>query len=80
MRKEVTELVGLCLWDVFSDNREVIAADGRVVDIGSFRGAGAFLTSTSPGDREGWRETDYMRFYMGTIRLSGPADLRQCTA
>lgn len=29
-------------WDVFSDNHEVIAADGRVADIGSFRGASAF--------------------------------------
>jgi hypothetical protein len=30
-------------WDVFADDREVGAADGRVVDAGSFRGAGAFL-------------------------------------
>jgi hypothetical protein len=36
---EVTELIGLCLWDTFSDNHEVIAADGRLADIGSFRGA-----------------------------------------
>lgn len=28
--EEVTELVGMCLWDVFSDNHDVIAADGRV--------------------------------------------------
>jgi hypothetical protein len=41
--EEVTELVGLCLWDLFSDNHEVIAADGRLADIGSFRGAGAFI-------------------------------------
>jgi hypothetical protein len=41
--EEVTELVGLCLWDTFSDNHDVITADGRVADIGSFRGAGAFL-------------------------------------
>jgi hypothetical protein len=41
--EEVTELVGMCLWDVFSDNQEVIASDGRVVDIGSFRGASTFL-------------------------------------
>lgn len=37
---EVTELVGLCLWDTFSDNHEVLAADGRLADIGSFRGGG----------------------------------------
>ena len=43
---EVTQLVGLCLWDTFSDNHEVIAADGRLADIGSFRGAGAFIEST----------------------------------
>lgn len=40
---EVTQLVGLCLWDTFSDNHEVIAADGRLADIGSFRGAGGFI-------------------------------------
>jgi hypothetical protein len=48
--EEVTELVGLCLWDVFSDNHEVVAADGRMVDIGSFRGQGRFWTNT-------WRAT-----------------------
>lgn len=31
---EVTELVGLCLWDIFSDNHDVIAPDGRLADIG----------------------------------------------
>ena len=41
--EEVTELVARCLWDIFSDNHEVIAPDGRIVDIGSFRGASAFL-------------------------------------
>jgi len=72
---EITELVGLCLWDVFSDNHEVIAADGRVADIGSFRGAGAFLDEYLTRDQEGWRDGDYMRFYMGTIWISRRADL-----
>ena len=39
---EIAELIGMCLWDVFSDNHEVVTADGRVADIGSFRGASAF--------------------------------------
>lgn len=73
--EEVTELVGLCLWDVFSDNHDVIAADGRLADIGSFRGAGAFLDEHLTRDREGWRDGDYMRFYMGTIWISRRADL-----
>jgi hypothetical protein len=72
---EVTELVGLCLWDTFSDNHEVIAADGRLADIGSFRGAGAFIDEYLTGDRDGWREGDYLRFYLGTIWIGQRADL-----
>jgi hypothetical protein len=73
--EEVTELVGLCLWDVFSDNHDVIAADGRLADIGSFRGAGAFLDEHLTRDQEGWRDGDYLRFYLGTIWISRRADL-----
>lgn len=52
--EEVTDLVGLCLWDIFSDNHEVIADDGRIVDIGSFRGAAGFLVEylEGPSDDE----------------------------
>ncbi len=73
--EEVTELVGLCLWDVFSDNHDVITADGRLADIGSFRGAGAFLDEHLTHGQEGWREGDYLRFYLGTIWISTRADL-----
>jgi hypothetical protein len=73
--EEVTELVGLCLWDVFSDNHEVVVADGRLADIGSFRGAGAFLDEHLTRDQEGWGEGDYLRFYLGTIWISRRADL-----
>ena len=72
---EVTELVGLCLWDTFSDNHEVIAADGRLADIGSFRGAGAFIDEHLTSGRDWWREGDYLRFYMGTIWIGRRADL-----
>jgi hypothetical protein len=60
---------------LFSDNHDVIAADGRVADIGSFRGAGAFLDEHLTGDRESWREGDYLRFYLGTILIAARADL-----
>jgi hypothetical protein len=50
--EELTQLVGMCLWDVFSDNHEVIAADGRVADIGSSRGAGAFLDEQLTASRD----------------------------
>jgi hypothetical protein len=41
--RECQELVGWCLWDIFSDNHEVTAADGRTCDLGSHRSAGGFL-------------------------------------
>lgn len=41
--RECQELLGRCLWDVFGDNHEVSAADGRKLDLGSMRGAGGFL-------------------------------------
>ena len=75
VEEDVTELVGLCLWDIFSDNHDVIAADGRFAHIGSIRGAGAFLDEYLTRDREGWSDGDYMRFYMGTIWVSRRADL-----
>lgn len=74
--EELIELVGQCLWDVFSANHDVIASGGRVADIGSFRGASAFLDEYASGGIRGtWREGDCMRFYMGTIWISGRADL-----
>ncbi len=41
--EEPAELLGLCLWDLFSDNHEVIAGDGRVVDLGFFRGSAGMI-------------------------------------
>src|SRR6266487_3479420 len=74
LEREVRELVGKCLWDIFSDEHDVLAPDGRLVDIGSFRGAGGFLADCLNG-QSGRQEYDYMDFYMGTIWLSRRADL-----
>ncbi len=74
-QEELTELVGLCLWDVFSDNHDIVVADGRVADMGSFRGASAFLDEYLDRGSRGWREGDCLRFYMGTFIISGRADL-----
>ncbi len=74
--EEVTELIGECLWDVFSDNHDVIMADGRIADIGSFRGASAFLDGYLTRAESGsWHRGDHMRFYLGSIMTSGRADL-----
>jgi hypothetical protein len=71
---EVRELVGDCLWDIFSDNHEVMASDGRIVDIGSFRGAGGFIADWL-NRHTGTHTYDYMDFYMGTIWIAQRADL-----
>lgn len=79
---EPAELLGLCLWDIFSDNHEVIAADGRVVDLGSFRGSAGvisdFYDSLPPPEDSDWRYDrgyGYMDFYMGTCWIGRRVDL-----
>lgn len=41
--RDLQERVGRCLWDIFCDNHDVLAEDGRKVDLGSMRGGGGFL-------------------------------------
>jgi len=65
-----------------------MAADGRIVDLGSFRGSAAtiaeFFQTGVAGDRDresgDWtaflrEDYDYGRFYLGTLYVSGRADL-----
>jgi hypothetical protein len=84
--EEAAELLGLCLWDVFSDNHKVIAADGRVVDLGSFRGSAGVITDffegslgieeeSEDGISGDWDYFDCMRFYMGSFWRGRRADL-----
>jgi len=72
---EITDLMGMCLWDVFSDNHQVTAADGRVVDLGSWRCSSAFLDGWLCDRRNSFREGDDMRFYMGSAWIGDRADL-----
>ena len=63
MEREVRELVGKCVWDVFSDNHEVIDADQRVVDLGSFRASGEFIAHYL-NRCLGFLEYDYIDFLL----------------
>jgi hypothetical protein len=72
--RELRELVGQCLWDVFSDNHEVVDADGRILDLGSFRTSGGFLADVL-NRQIGADHYDYLSFYLGTIWVSQRADL-----
>ena len=71
---EVRELVGLCLWDVFSDGHEVVASDGRLFDLGSFRASGGFLANVL-NRQVGAEQYDYLTFYMGPTWVAERADL-----
>jgi hypothetical protein len=74
VEREVRELVGRCLWDIFSDNHDVVAADGRRLDLGSFRGSGDFIADLL-NRQTATRQYDYMDFYLGTIWVNDRADL-----
>jgi hypothetical protein len=61
-------MVGLCLWDILSDNHDLILSDRRVVHLGSFRVAAGIISDFAAGERSiGFRSgEDYLDFYMGT--------------
>lgn len=77
--EELADLLGRCLWDVLSNNHEVLTADGTVVDLGSFRAAAGWIADFR-GQRllleqrasEAW---DYLDFYMGTLGAGREDDL-----
>lgn len=85
--RELGRLVGLCLWDILSDNHDLILPDGRVRHMGSFRAtagliADFFQRSPSGGKAaaaESWDfrdfAMDYCEFYMGTWAISNRTDL-----
>ncbi|MBI4402377.1 MAG: hypothetical protein HY581_12190 [Nitrospirae bacterium] len=76
--EECAELIGLCLWDIFSNGHEVRTAEGTLVDLGSFRGAAGFIADFF---RQSSRSVglplfvDYLNFYLGTIFVGSRADL-----
>jgi hypothetical protein len=74
---EWTELLGECLWDVISDNHDVILEDGERVNFGSFRMVSALIDQFVEGraSSDDWDRCDYLRFYMGTSFVGGRTDL-----
>ena len=81
---ELGRLVGLCLWDVTSDNNDLILPDGHAQHPGSFRFTAGLIAdffyrpcgSTSPDAGDGIDfNSDYIEFYMGTWGVEGRTDL-----
>ena len=40
------DVIGMALWDVFSDNHDVVGPDGVAYHLGSFRGSARFIAET----------------------------------
>ena len=74
--EEFIQVLGEATWDIFSDNHEVIAEDGNIYDLGSFRATGStiadFINEYYPLS-EG--KLDYLDFYMGSIWMSNRASM-----
>lgn len=77
--EECADLLGCCLWDIFSDNHDVVTAEGTLVDLGSFRSTAGFIADfrhRSNHSHEDFGDRgDYMEFYMGTTLIRHRADL-----
>lgn len=63
------DVLGRCLWDVFSNNHEAVTESGDVVDLGSFRASAGFIADFrtrggGPGGPQ--RAADYLDFYLGS--------------
>ena len=70
----IGELVARCLWDVFSNEHDVIDRNGRLVHLGSWRGTAEFL-ARQLNRQTAKSQYDYMDFYMGSFAVRERADL-----
>jgi hypothetical protein len=70
---EMQELIANCVWDIFSDNNEVVK-DGKIYEIGSFRGAAGFIADWLNLRSE--KQYKYTDFYMGNTAGELDKDLK----
>lgn len=75
-QREVLELMGLVLWDVFSNNNSVLDPNGDKCDVGSFRGsADVIAEELNVRYAELGVNYDYLDFYMGSLGIGRRTDL-----
>jgi len=70
-------ILGLSLWDVFSNNHEVLGEDNQIYDLGSFRGSARFIADflNDHFPEKLTTKYDYLDFYMGTYAIEERGDL-----
>ncbi len=73
--EEFQYILGLCTYDVFSNNHEVVGHDNKIYDLGSMRGSGRFIADFLNNRNENPKKYDYIDFYMGTIWIGERGNL-----
>lgn len=73
--QEFQHVLGLTVYDTFSNNHEVYNKDSEVYDLGSFRGTGSFIADFLNNKDPENNNFIYLDFYMGSIWLNRQANL-----
>jgi hypothetical protein len=75
---KLEHLLGLCLWDILSDNHDLVLPDGRAIHLGSFRATAGiisdFLARELPIHLRS--AEDYLEFYLGTWAIKNRTALK----
>ena len=70
-------VIGVAIWDIFSNNHKVINADNRIHDLGSWRVSGDHIAEIIETEFKTEPFYDYMDFYKGSIyQLSKEVELQ----
>jgi hypothetical protein len=70
------DVIGMALWDVFSDNHDVVDPDGVAYSLGSFRGSAGCIAEVLNDHYDLGRRYTYIDFYMGASLGDDGEDLR----
>lgn len=76
--EELTDLVGLCLWDIISDNQDLVDPEGKRIHYPSFRATSALIdqfATQNQGLDNDYYFGDHMRFYLGSGLVGHRVDL-----
>lgn len=66
-KKSYVYLIGITIWDIFSNNHEVISPNNKVYDIGSWRGSGSTISEIINNNFKENESYGYLDFYMGSF-------------
>lgn len=73
---EACDVMGLSLWDIFSDNHDVVDPDGVAYHLGSFRGSAGTIAEMLNETYDLGRRYPYIDFYMGTFLMEDDEPFR----